>query len=51
MAIFKENPEAYNTTKALEYLDKQIKNTIALTGKIERVDELISTTPLYIQKV
>jgi len=50
MAIFKDNPEAYNTAEALEYLDKQIKNTIVLTGKIERLDELITATPTYLQK-
>jgi len=50
MVSFKENPEGYNTNTVLNYLDKQIHQTMDVTKKVEKLDEQISLNTKYLAK-
>jgi len=51
MVEFLENPEKFNNTKTLHYLDRQIHRSINLTGIVTKIDEEISLDSKYIHKV
>eukprot|EP01125_Pyxidicula_operculata_P004172 TRINITY_DN1608_c0_g1_i1.p1 TRINITY_DN1608_c0_g1~~TRINITY_DN1608_c0_g1_i1.p1 ORF type:complete len:455 (+),score=102.21 TRINITY_DN1608_c0_g1_i1:283-1647(+) len=51
MIQFYESPELFNTNKTLNYLDRQIHQTIDLTKKVTKIDEQISLNTKYLQKV
>jgi len=51
MVEFFENPEKYNNNKTLDYLDRQIHESIGLTRVITKIDEEIALDSKYIQKI
>jgi trehalose-6-phosphate synthase len=51
MVSFQEDPENYNTTKMMTYLDDQITKVAGVEKKLKTIDELIAVTPAYVQKV
>jgi len=51
MVSFSENPTQYNGTSNLTYLDTSIHSVIDIEKNIRRMDEKISTSHQYIQKV
>jgi len=51
MVEFFENPEQYNNSKTLNYLDRQIHESISLTSVITKIDEEIALDTKYIQKI
>jgi len=50
MVEFYENPEQFNDNGTLDYLDKQLQNTIHLTTQVSAIDEQIGLDQKYIQK-
>jgi len=51
MVEFLENPEKYNNSKTLGYLDRQIKQTISLTNVVTKIDEEIGLEDKYLHKI
>jgi len=51
MVEFFENPEQFNNNKTLDYLDKQIHDSIQLTRVVNKIDEEIALDSKYIQKI
>lgn len=51
MVAFQEDPEHYNTNLMMGHLDAQIDRTIQLEKKLRGLDEIISLTPAYVQRV
>jgi len=51
MVEFLENPELYNDNNTLQYMDRQLHNTINLTTKVKDIDEQITLSQKYISKV
>jgi len=51
MVEFLENPEKYNNTKTLQYLDRQIHQSINLTGVVMKIDEEIGLDDKYLHKI
>jgi COP9 signalosome complex subunit 3 len=51
MVEFFENPEQFSNNKTLNYLDKQIHDSISLTKVVTKIDEEIALDQKYIQKI
>jgi len=51
MVSFHENPDQYNTSSTMNYLDNNIHNTISLFKSVRFIDETITTSQQYIQKM
>jgi len=51
MISFHENPDHYNTSSTMSYLDNNIHNTITLFKSVRSLDETITTSHQYIQKM
>jgi COP9 signalosome complex subunit 3 len=51
MVEFLENPEKYNNNKTLQYLDRQIHQSITLTNVVTKIDEEIGLEDKYLHKI
>jgi len=51
MVEFLENPEKYSNIKTLQYLDKQIQQSINLTDIVIKIDEEIGLEDKYLHKI
>jgi len=51
MVEFLENPEKYNNSQTLKYLDRQIHQTITLTNVVTKIDEEIGLEDKYLHKI
>jgi len=51
MISFHENPDQFNTSSTMKYLDSNIYNTITLFRSVRNLDETITTSHQYIQKM
>jgi len=51
MISFHESPNEYNTTSTIKYLDNNIYSTINLFKSVRTLDETITTSQQYIQKM
>jgi len=51
MVEFLENPEKFNNTKTLQYLDRQIHQSINLTNVVMKIDEEIGLEDKYLHKI
>ncbi|XP_043705970.1 COP9 signalosome complex subunit 3-like isoform X2 [Telopea speciosissima] len=50
MVIFHEDPEQYKTCEIIEQIDLSMQRMIALSKKLNTVDEFISCDPIYLAK-
>lgn len=51
MVSFSEDPERFNTNKMMTHIDDQINKIMGLEKRLKGVDDAISLTPAYVQKV
>jgi len=51
MISFHENPNQFNTSSTMRYLDNNIYNTISLFKSVRNLDETITTSHQYIHKM
>ncbi|XP_044501334.1 COP9 signalosome complex subunit 3-like [Mangifera indica] len=51
MVRFLEDPEKYKTCEMIEHVDSSIHRIMALSKKLNTIDELLSCDPLYLGKV
>jgi len=50
MISFHENPDQYRSSTTMTYLDYNIYNTITLCNSVRTLDEMITTSTIYMQK-
>ncbi|KAJ4961485.1 hypothetical protein NE237_021395 [Protea cynaroides] len=50
MVSFHEDPEQYKTCEMIEHIDSSIQRMMALSKKLNAVDEVISCDPVYLAK-
>jgi COP9 signalosome complex subunit 3 len=51
MVSFQENPDQFNTTSTLNYLDNSIHNIMSLHNTVKTLDETITISQQYVQKM